>query len=106
MPDLADRIEAARAELARLEREAAHATCAELGCKMVSTGGANCGCVFPYEDAQGSHAIAGSCSVPVYHCERCGDCDYGQNNEAAEVRRLCAEQNPDPADDAEFGMKP
>lgn len=29
------------------------------------------------------------CSVPVYQCTRCGDCDYGENEEAEKVRTFC-----------------
>jgi hypothetical protein len=77
---LAEQLEIARAEVTRLERQAAAATCAELGRHdWQSTGGCNCGC----ED--------GICSVPVNHCTRCGDCDYGDNEEARDVRRHCAE---------------
>lgn len=43
-----------------------------------STGGANAGC--------GPDC---SCSVPVHECAGCGDCDYGQNEEADEIRRDC-----------------
>lgn len=81
MPELADKLEAARAEVVRLERQAAHAICIELGCNMVSLGGCNCGC---HEGA--------CCSVPVNRCTRCGDCDYGDNDEAEDVRRQCAEK--------------
>lgn len=84
MPELADKLEAARAELARLERIAATATCRDLGCDMVSLGGCNCGC-----------SDEACCSVPVHTCSRCGDCDYGDNADAAEVRRRCKEDNPD-----------
>lgn len=78
--NLAKQIEDAEAEVARLKRLAAQATCRELGRHdMVFLGGANCGC----ED--------GSCSVPVHECSRCGDCDYGDNYEAKETRRRCAE---------------
>lgn len=84
MPELADKIEAARAELARLERIAATATCRELGCDMVSLGGGNCGC---HEDA--------CCSIPIHECSRCGDCDYGDNAEATEIRRVCREMRPE-----------
>ena len=42
-----------------------------------SIGGCNCGC----ED--------GRCSVPVLCCTRCGDCDYGDNEEAKDIRRNC-----------------
>jgi hypothetical protein len=31
------------------------------------------------------------CSVPVNTCSQCGDCDYGDNEEAKDVRRVCAE---------------
>ena len=82
--NLTEQIEAARAELTRLERLAESATCAELGHDWVSLGGCNCGC---HEDA--------SCSVPVLECSRCGDCDYGENDEAAETRRLCQETHPE-----------
>lgn len=61
-------------------------TCSERGHKMQSTGGMNCGCTF--EDDAGQ-LLLGSCSVPVHHCTRCGDCDYGDNDEAIEIRRVC-----------------
>jgi len=35
-----------------------------------------------------------ACSVPVHECRRCGDCDYGDNAEAVEARRRCAENSP------------
>lgn len=89
MPELADKLEAARAEVARLERIAATATCRDLGCNMVSLGGCNCGCMF--QDDEGN-AVPGQCSVPVNHCSRCGDCDYGENGDAREARRYCHEQ--------------
>ena len=50
--------------------------CTILGHKWQFSGGASCGC--------GSD----SCSVPVHECE-CGDCDYGDNAEADEVRTNC-----------------
>jgi hypothetical protein len=45
----------------------------------VFTGGANCGCE---NDTCG-------CSIPVHECSLCGDCDYGINEDANEVRRIC-----------------
>lgn len=54
--------------------------CAILGHQWLFLGGMNCGC----------EGVTG-CSVPVYECEACGDCDYGENAEAAEKRRECAE---------------
>lgn len=81
MGDLAEQIEAARAVLEHLERQASAATCAELGRHdWQSIGGCNAGCD---KDC--------ACSIPVLECSRCKDCDYGENDEAAEVRRDCAE---------------
>lgn len=77
MPSLADQLEGARAEVARLERIAATATCREIGCDMQHYGGRNCGCE------------GGCCSVPVYVCTRCGDSDYGDNAEAAQTKAEC-----------------
>jgi hypothetical protein len=54
--------------------------CAALGHKWIFMGGAHCGC----DDG------CGACSVGVYECESCGDCDYGDNDEADEIRRDCA----------------
>lgn len=51
--------------------------CVVLGHQWVHHGGASCGC------------RGGSCSVPVYECEACGDCDYGDNDEAWQVRADC-----------------
>lgn len=79
MPQLADQIADAEACLARLKRQAASATCADLGHDWQSIGGCNAGCD---DDC--------ACSVPVHECTRCGDCDYGKNDEAEQVRRDCA----------------
>lgn len=82
MTGLIDRLEAARAEVSRLEREAAAATCAEVGHRWKHIGGSNASC---------ERSDCG-CSVPVHECEVCKDCDYGDNAEAKEVRRSCTEQ--------------
>jgi hypothetical protein len=79
MSEILTQLEAARAEVARVERLAAASTCRELGrCNMQSAGGANCGCP------------DGNCSVPVLKCTRCGDCDYSENEEAGATRSACA----------------
>jgi hypothetical protein len=52
----------------------------EAGHDWQSIGGCNASC----SDMCG-------CSVPVNTCSRCGDCDYGDNEEAKDVRRVCAE---------------
>jgi hypothetical protein len=57
--------------------------CTILGHLWVSTGGRNCCC----DD--------GACSVPVHECSACGDCDYGDNEEADAVRAACAERRED-----------
>lgn len=54
-----------------------------LGCSsgkhaMHFAGGRNAGCS---RDCQ--------CSVPVNECADCGDCDYGDNPEAEEIKRQC-----------------
>lgn len=78
---LARQIEEAEAHLARLKRQAARATCVELGHAWKHVGGCRCGC---FDDA--------CCSVPVHECERCGDCDYGQNAWAEDQRAGCRDR--------------
>jgi hypothetical protein len=51
--------------------------CAVLGHRWVFIGCGGCGC----EDRHG-------CSIPVHECA-CGDCDYGDNAEADEIRARC-----------------
>jgi len=84
---LADQIADAEATLARLKRQAASATCADLGHDWHSTGGRNAGC----------HEWCG-CSIPVQVCQRCGDCDYGDNDEARQTIADCAERYGQPAE--------
>ena len=52
--------------------------CSVLGHKWKHIGGCNCGC-----DG------GGNCSVPVHECEVCGDCDYGDNEDATATRAAC-----------------
>lgn len=78
--NLAEQLEEAEARADRIRRQIAAATCREVGqhdWKFI--GGCNAGCG---DDC--------GCSVPVHECRRCRDCDYGQNREADEIRRLCA----------------
>lgn len=82
MSELADRLEAARAEVARLEQEFRQGPCREVGHTWKFLGGANAGC----SDTCG-------CSVSVHVCEKCGDCDYGDNEEAVQIRKDCEERN-------------
>lgn len=69
-------------ELERLAAEAVALAggphpCAMLGHQWRFGGGAHCGCP------------DGACSVPVHECA-CGDCDYGDNADADEIRARCA----------------
>lgn len=75
MPDELDRLIAEAATLAGGQHP-----CRILGHKWAFYGCRNCGC----ED--------GSCSFPVHRCESCGDWDYGDNDEAAEIKIACDER--------------
>lgn len=81
MTGLVDRLNDARAEVSRLERQMAAATCAEVGHRWVSIGGCNAGC-----------EPNCCCSVPVHECSVCKDCDYGENEEAKIIRKRCDER--------------
>jgi hypothetical protein len=56
-----------------------------VGCErehdMRHVGGCNAGC------DQGNDC---GCSVPVFTCARCGNSDYGDNEEATFIRERCA----------------
>lgn len=52
----------------------------QVGHDWRSSGGCSCGC----RDAH--------CSVPVNQCSRCGDYDYGENEEARAIRVACDER--------------
>lgn len=67
-------------EVARLRRVIASGSCAE-GHTWVCEGGANAGCG---DDC--------ACSVPVNGCSVCGVYDYGENQEAHDIREACKER--------------
>jgi hypothetical protein len=93
MTGILTQLEEARANVARLERLAAQATCRELGrCDMKHAGGGNCGCP------------DGSCSVPVLKCTRCGNCGYA-DNEAARTKRADCAATRDIPDDAYYSTE-
>lgn len=77
---LLEDLQRAEAKVARLKREVAAGPCREFGHDWQQIGGKNASC----------HADC-ACSVPVYTCSKCGDCDYGENTEAEEIRADCAE---------------
>ena len=80
MGDLRERLETAEAEVAALKRQIAGASCQEVGHDWQFYGGKNAGCCDWCD-----------CSVPVYRCSKCGDFDYGENDEAEQIRRECAD---------------
>jgi hypothetical protein len=88
--DLQRELEETEARASKLRRMIAAAPCAEVGHRWVFRGGAWCGC-----NVDGA---PGSCSVPVHTCSVCGDCDYGDNEEADGIRAdcYCAELVPNP----------
>lgn len=78
---LRDQLATAEAQVETLKRRIAATGCAEAGHVWAFAGGKNAACD---EDSCG-------CSVPVYQCSVCGDCDYGDNDEARDILRKCAE---------------
>lgn len=77
--NIGDEISAKRDELRALETRAAM-SCADGRHDWQHVGGRNPVCC---DDCV--------CSVPVYRCAGCGDFDYGDNAEAAEIQRDCAQ---------------
>lgn len=84
MSEILEKLEAARAEVARLEREVAGAPCRQVGHRWKFFGGTNCGC-YP----------GSGCSIAVHKCEVCGDYDYGDHPQADEQRQACADEMKD-----------
>lgn len=60
-----------------IKRDPTH--CLSNGHTWKFIGGANAGC-----------GPACACSIPVHECIVCGDCDYGDNDEANDKREECA----------------
>lgn len=81
MTDLAAELLEAEGRVAHLKREIANGPCRQFGHTWKQIGGRNACC-----DAQD---LCG-CSVPVYECTKCGDSDYGDNDEAAARIAACA----------------
>lgn len=65
---------------ARAKRDFLFLNCQNNKHQWKSIGGKNASCELG--DACG-------CSVPVHECQTCGDCDYGDNDEAATVIATC-----------------
>lgn len=81
---LLDEIAEAETRLEGLRRQAKAAPCAEVGHRWQHLGGKSAGCC---DDCR--------CSIPVYVCEVCGDCDYGDNDKALETLATCATERLD-----------
>jgi hypothetical protein len=79
--DLTAQLEAAQAEVARIEQRMKSASCAERGHPMKFIGCRACCCDL-------GDNLHGMCSLPVHACE-CGDCDYGENDESDAIRAEC-----------------
>ena len=86
-PSFLERLEAAKAEVMRLELQIKQGNCEEVGHDWVSIGGCGCGCK--------KASLGYSCSVPVNECRKCGDCDYGQNDDADTIRASCEAEDED-----------
>lgn len=56
--------------------------CAVDGHAWKFKGGRSCCC------ARAEGGMSG-CSLPVHECETCGDCDYGENDDAADIVAKC-----------------
>lgn len=78
MTDLKQQLADAEAHVEALKRQAAAATCAEVGHRWRHIGGRNAAC----SDDCG-------CSVPVHECTTCGDSDYGDNAEGQKTLDEC-----------------
>lgn len=85
MTNLSAKLAAAQDEVARIQREIAAGPCREFGHDFRFIGGCNAGCEL---------GAGCGCSVPVHECTKCGDCDYGDNDEAASIRAECADNAP------------
>ena len=79
MSKLTEELADAEARVAQLKLQIAQGTCVETGHDWRMIGGRNAGCD---DDCR--------CSVPVHVCQKCGDCDYGDNAEADETLSICA----------------
>lgn len=78
--DLQNELAEAEARVFALKREIATGPCIEFGHDWKHIGGQNAAC------PRGGDCV---CSVPVHECTKCGDCDYGDNDEAAETIASC-----------------
>jgi len=81
MGTLLDDLAEAEARVFALKRQIATGPCIEFGHDWKHIGGTNACC------SRGGDCV---CSVPVHECAKCGDCDYGDNEEAADTIIGCS----------------
>lgn len=79
MPTLREQLADAEARAEQLRRDIARADCSTAGHDLRFIGCAACCC--DEEGGTGGH------SIPVHECAHCRACDYGENDDADEVRR-------------------
>jgi len=85
--DLQAELAAAEGRVEMLKQQIATGACADVGHAWEHIGGRNAGC---------SDTCA--CSVPVHVCPKCGDSDYGDNDEARRIREDCARRHEERSD--------
>jgi len=83
---LAEELAKAEARVQALKTAINQGPCLEYGHDWNSIGGACAGC---------SNDCC--CSVPVNVCSKCGDCDYGDNQEADQIKAECEKERSWPA---------
>ncbi|MCA0358693.1 MAG: hypothetical protein LCH78_17915 [Proteobacteria bacterium] len=82
--DLQAELAAAEGRVEMLKQQIATGACADVGHAWEHIGGRNAGC---------SDTCA--CSVPVHVCAKCGDSDYGENDDASVTRDRCRALYPE-----------
>lgn len=80
MSALREQLADAEGRVAQLKRQIAQGPCIEVGHDWKHIGGRNAAC------PRGGDCI---CSVPVHECTKCGDCDYGVNDDADRTLIAC-----------------
>lgn len=76
---LLDELAQTEARARDLRRQIAAGPCHQYGHDWTCIGGCNAGCS---DDCV--------CSSPVHECSKCGDCDYGENEERDAILADCA----------------
>lgn len=80
MTDLSKKLEEAEALVERLKLQIKQGSCQETGHDWKFLGGRVLGCELE-DDC--------NCSASVHICVKCDDCDYGENEESANIKEDC-----------------